>query len=208
MITRDHPSHPSSTTHPQPTRPETPAALSTGSTAKGWLARRREARRLRRNVAATQRVAHRVELLGPQWRIVDYHPEDPDFLAVGPGGIFQVTVADHGRSRVQIAGEVVQIDGQRPPYVTLARRDAARISAQMSRLAGRRIPVIPVVAFMGTGEIVYYGQPPKGCVVSSYRDIGKALNAHGSRIAPHTIEKLTSLAGHVDSGTVGQFLPT
>src|SRR5688572_12880277 len=207
MITRDHPSHPSSATHPVPTRPETPAPSSTGS-AKGWLTRRREARRLRRNVAATQRVAHRVELLGPQWRIVDYHPDDPDFLAVGPGGIFQVTVADHGRTRVQIAGEVVQIDGRRPAYVALARRDAARISSQMSRLAGRRIPVIPVVAFMGTGEIVYYGQPPKGCVVTSYRDIGKALNAHGNRIAPHTIEKLTVLARYVDSGTVGQFLPT
>jgi len=208
MITRDQPSHPSSTTHPVPTRPVTPVALSTGSTVKGWLTRRREERTRRRNVAATQRVAHRVELLGPQWRIVDYHPEDPDFLAVGPGGIFQVTVADHGRTRVQIAGEVVQIDGHRPPYVALARRDAARISEQMSRLAGRRIPVIPVVAFMGTGEIVYYGQPPKGCVVTSFRDIGKALNAHGNRIAPHTIEKLTVLAGHVDSGTVGQFLTT
>jgi hypothetical protein len=58
------------------------------------------------------------------------------------------------------------------------------------------------------GQIVYYGQPPKGCVVTSYRDIGKALNAHGNRIAPHTIEKLTVLARLVDSGTVGQFLPT
>jgi hypothetical protein len=180
--------------------------LSTGSTVKGWLARRREARLYRRAVAATQRVAHRVELLGPQWRIVDYHPEDPDFLAIGPGGIFQVTVADHGRARVQLAGDVVQVDGQRPPYVALARRDAARISDQMSRLAGRRIPVIPVVAFMGSGQIVYYGQPPKGCVVTSYGDIGKALNAHGNRIAPQTIEKLVILAGYVDSGTVGQYL--
>ena len=63
-------------------------------------------------------------MLGPDWRIVDYHPEDPDFLAIGPGGIFQVTVCDHGRSRVELAGEVVQVNGRRPPYVALARRDA------------------------------------------------------------------------------------
>jgi len=147
-------------------------------------------------------------MLGPEWRIVDYHPEDPDFLAIGPGGLFQVTVADHGRSRVQLAGDVVQVDGRRPPYVALAKRDAERISQQMSRIAGRRIPVIPVVAFLGTGRIVYYGRPPEGCIVSSYRDIGRALNAHGNRVGRPTIEKLVELAERVDSATVGQYLPS
>jgi hypothetical protein len=195
----------SSTSHPSPTRPVTPAAASTGSNVNGWLARRRERRRLRRAVAGRQRVVHRVEMLGPQWRIIDYNPDDPDFLAVGPGGIFQVTVCDHGRSKVQIAGEVVQVDGRRPPYVALARRDAARISQQMSQMAGRRIPVIPVVAFLGSGEIVYYGRPPDGCVVTSYRDVGRALNAHGNRIGAPTIDKLTVLANRVDSSNIGQY---
>jgi hypothetical protein len=146
-------------------------------------------------------------MLGPGWHIVDYHPEDPDFLAVGPGGVFQVTVCDHGRERVQLAGEVVQVQsGHRPPYVTLARRDATRISEQMSRLAGRRIPVVPVVAFLGTGQIVYYGRPPEGCIVTSYRDIGRALAAHGTRVGPATVDRLVQLAERVDSATVGQFL--
>jgi len=170
------------------------------------LSRRREARARRRAGAGIQRVVNRIELLGPQWHIVDYHEEDPDFLAIGPAGIFQVTVCDHGRSRVELAGEVVQVDGRRPPYVGLARRDAARISNQMSAIAGRRIPVIPVVAFLGTGEVVYYGRPPEGCVLTTYRDIGTAMDAHGKRIAPHTIEKLVALANRVDPRTVGQFL--
>jgi hypothetical protein len=151
-------------------------------------------------------VAQQVEMLGPQWRIVDYHADDPDFLAIGPGGIFQVTVCDHGRSKVMLAGEIVQVNGRRPPYVALARRDAARISEQMSRIAGRRIPVIPVVAFLGTGEIVYYGLPPEGCVVTSLGDVRRALGAHGNRIAQPTIDKLAALARRVDSATVGQFL--
>jgi hypothetical protein len=88
----------------------------------------------------------------------------------------------------------------------LARRDAARISQQMSQVAGRRIPVVAVVAFLGSGEIVYYGRPPEGCVVTSYRDIGRALNAHGNRISLPTIEKLVALASRVDSSTVGQYL--
>ncbi len=172
----------------------------------GWLTQRRQSRANRRMEAGRRRVEHRVELLGPQWHIVDYHPDDPDFLAIGPGGVFQVTVCDHGRSTVELAGDVVQVNGERPPYVTLARRDASRISQQMSQLVGRRIPVIPVVAFLGNGKLVYWGRPPEGCVVTTYHDIGRALNAHGTRLTPPTIEKLARLAERVDSATVGQYL--
>lgn len=182
---------------------------STSAPAKGLLQRlraRREERERRRRLAGRQRVVHRVEMLGPNWHIVDYHPEDPDFLAIGPGGVFQVTVADIGRSRVEIAGDVVQINGRRPPYVALARRDAARISDQMSAAANRRIPVVPVVAFLGRGEVVYYGRPPEGCVVTTYNDLGRALNAHGNRVKPSTIEKLLLVAARVDSATIGQYL--
>jgi hypothetical protein len=211
------PPHPSTgasaDAHPVPTHPAAgrppgthPVLGRTTPTGTGWLSRRLAARAQRRVLSGRRRVVQRVELLGPEWRIVDYHPEDPDFLAIGPGGLFQVTVCDHGRSRVQLAGDVVQVNGRRPPYVALARRDAQRISQQMSRLAGRRIPVIPVVAFLGTGEIVYYGRPPEGCIVTSYRDIGRALGAHGQRVGRPTIEKLVELAQLVDSATVGQYL--
>jgi hypothetical protein len=203
MTTRDREiPHQTTGTPSLPNQPE-PA---TRSGMVGWVQRQFQARARRKAVVGRQRVAQQVESLGPQWRIVDYHPEDPDFLAIGPGGIFQVTVADHGRAKVQLAGDVVQIDGRRPPYVALARRDAARISQQMSLAAGRRIPVIPVVAFLGSGEIVYYGRPPEGCVVTSFGDIGRALNAHGNRVSLPTIEKLVALASRVDSTTVGQFL--
>jgi hypothetical protein len=217
-MARDREQHgPSGSTRPVPTHPgqvgpqaDFRAAGQSAVVAPpkrgGWLHRRREAKAQKRAEAGRQRVVHRVEMLGPQWRIVDYNLDDPDFLAVGPGGVFQVTVCDHGRSRVQLAGDVVQVNGQRPPYVALARRDAQRISDQMSRVARRRIPVIPVVAFLGTGPIVYYGQPPAGCVVTTYHDLGRALGAHGSRVGLSTIEKLVAVARRVDSATVGQYL--
>lgn len=204
MTARDADQHqPSSATHPTPSHPPTGQ---TGQGSGSWLSRRRADRARRKAVSGRQRIVHRVEMLGPSWRIVDYHPDDPDFLAIGPGGVFQVTVADHGRSKVELAGEVVQVNGQRPPYVALARRDASRISQQMTLIAGKKIPVVPVVAFLGTGPIVYYGRPPEGCVVTSYRDVGKALNAHGNRLNQPTIDKLAILAARVDSATVGQYL--
>jgi hypothetical protein len=162
----------------------------------------------RRAVRRRRRVTQRVHLLGPTWRIIDYHPEDPDFFAIGPGGLFQITAADHGSARIEIAGEVVQIRGHRFPYVALARRDAERISQQMSEVAGRRIPVIPVVAFLGSGRIVYWGKPPPGVIVISYRDLGQALGAHGNRVSPATVAALAELAERVDTATVGQYLAT
>jgi hypothetical protein len=176
--------------------------------AMGWLRQRLQERSSRKVGAARARVIHRVELLGPQWHIVDYNPNDPDFLAIGPGGIFQITVCDHGRARVQLAGEIVQISGERPAYVQSARRDAARISQQLTAMAGRRIPVVPVLAFLGSGEVVYYGRPPEGCVVTTYRDIGRALDAHGNRISTATIEKLAALAKRIDSSAIGQLHDT
>lgn len=208
MTARDPEPHQASAgTHPEPTHPgdaHPPSKVKAGG--EGWFSRRRAEKERRKVIQGRQRIVHRVEMLGPLWQIVDYHPDDPDFLAIGPGGVFQVTVADHGRSKVELAGDVVQVDGQRPPYVALARRDASRISQQMSKIAGRRIPVIPVVAFLGNGPIVYYGRPPEGCVVTSYRDVGQALNAHGNRINQQTIAKLALLAARVDSATVGQYL--
>jgi hypothetical protein len=133
----------STMTHPVPTRPPAVNAPAADAGPGGWLSGRRAARALRRAEAGRRRVVHRVEMLGPQWHIVDYNLDDPDFLAIGPAGIFQVTVCDHGRARVQLGGDVVQVNGTRIPYVSLARRDAKRISQQLSQMVGRRIPVVP-----------------------------------------------------------------
>src|SRR4029450_10955076 len=131
-------------THPTPSHPDTghpvgraavpQAEPSQAST--GFVRRRLEARAKRRVLAGRQRVVHGVEMLGPQWHIVDYHPEDPDFLAIGPGGIFQVTVADHGRAKVELAGDGVQVDVRRPPYVALARAAARRMPQRADGPAG------------------------------------------------------------------------
>ncbi len=37
---------------------------------------------------------------------------------------------------------------------------------------------------------------PKGCVVTSYRELDSLLGAYGQRIAPKTVSKLYSIARH------------
>jgi hypothetical protein len=162
-----------------------------------WVRNRRKEREVRRADAAHQRAAHRMETLGHQWRVLDLQAtagtDRMSFLALGPGGIFAVTVKDHGRSRVAFAGDVVQIAGRRPKYVQEARRNAKIAATALSRIAGISVPVMPVLAFAGRGTIAVHGMP-KGVIISAYQELGRVLNARGHRLAPETVDKLFHLA--------------
>jgi hypothetical protein len=185
--------------------PAVPAAIR--QSPADWARRRRAERDARRLEAAGARALTRLDRLGPAWHIVDwprtdlnqglYEPEAGDdragFLAIGPGGVYAVTVADHGRARVLIAGDVVQINGKRPAYVQDARRDAKRAARAMSAAVGLNVPVTPVLAFVGSGVISVHGLP-KECLVATHKELDRLLIAGGARISPSTAGKLSAVA--------------
>nr|WP_189172092.1 hypothetical protein [Pilimelia anulata] len=179
-----------------------PTAQARPATPLDWLRRRRARRDVRRTEAAGNRAADRLGELGPGWHVVDWPRTDDlphlgeqaGFLVIGPGGVFAVTVADHGRSTVLIAGDVVQINGRRPPYIPHARKDAAAASRVLSKAVGMDVPVFAVLAFVGTGRISMHGLP-RDCMLTSYRVLDRLLLAGGDRISPHTAEKLAHVAG-------------
>jgi hypothetical protein len=161
----------------------------------------REEQIIRRMAAAEDRTAGR---LSAEWHVIEWPSARPvvtegktkplaGFLAIGPGGIFSVSVAQHGRSRVLIAGDVVQINGRRPSYVSQARRDAKRAQKTLSMAIGQEIKVFPVLAFVGNGPISVNGLP-KDCVVTTYRELDKVLAATGRRISAATADKLSQVA--------------
>lgn len=185
-----------------------------------WARRRRAERDARRLEAAGARALTRLDRLGPAWHIVDwprtdvaqgyYEPDPADdragFLAIGPGGVYAVTVADHGRARVLIAGDVVQINGRRPAYVAEARRDAKRAAQAMSSAVGLRVPVTPVLAFVGSGVISVHGLP-KECLVATHRELDRLLIAGGARISPATASKLSAVAEQPATWTNAPYRP-
>ena len=131
-------------------------------------------------------------------QLVAHEPlvQDPVFgplVAFGPGGVFAVTVVDHGRARIMVAGDVVQINGKRPPYVSDAIRDAKRASKAISAAVGLQVPVTPALTFVGTGVITFYGLP-KGCLVAPHQNLDRLLVANGNRISVATAQKLSRIA--------------
>src|SRR6266511_3257908 len=144
-----------------------------------WMRARRAEREQRKLDAAHQRAAQGIEALGRDWRAVDLQ---------------------------HIAGDIVQIDGRRPKYVDEARQNAKLASAALSRIAGVTIPVMPVLAFAGNGVISVYGMP-KGCIVTTYRELSRVLRARGQRLAPKTVEKLYTLASQPTTWDNERYVP-
>jgi hypothetical protein len=165
----------------------------------GWARRRRVGKDARRDEAVRGRAVDRLARLGEAWKVLDTEdlglPTKNTFLAIGPGGVFLVTVKPQGRSRVRLAGDVVQVDGRRHKYVAEARLLAEQVGKALSKTVGVTVPVTPVVALAGTGAIDVHGLP-KGCVVTSDRELDYILGAYGERIAPRTVTKLFSIARH------------
>jgi hypothetical protein len=194
-----------------PSQGNTPAVLeAVRPTPLDWARRRLAERETRRVEAAGNRALTRLDHLGPAWHVVDWprtdvpalpgldgrgRDERAGFLAIGPSGLFAVTVADHGRARVMIAGDVVQINGKRPEYFSEARRDAKRASKALSAAVGVTVPVTPVLTFVGSGVISVYGLP-RDCLVATHRELDRLLVAGGQRISPATAEKLSQVARH------------
>ena len=163
----------------------------------GWVRQRRAEREARKAETARHRMTQRMDSLGREWHVLDLQEtteaERSTYLAVGPGGVFAVTIKDHGRSRISFAGDVVQVNGARPRYVVEARKNAQLAAEALSRQAGVSIPVMPVLAFAGSGTIVFYGLP-KGCLVTSYQDLTRVLKARGRRLAATTVDKVYAVA--------------
>ncbi|MFR9774567.1 hypothetical protein ACL02O_00715 [Micromonospora sp. MS34] len=191
---------------PHPRVESTPILEPARPTPLEWARRRRAERGARRLEAAGARALGQLDHLGPAWHVIEWprtdvvdvlldngQDERAGFLAIGPSGLFAVTIADHGRARVLVAGDVVQINGKRPPYVAEARRDAKRASKALSDAVGLPIPVSPVLTFVGSGVISVYGLP-KDCLMATHRELDRLLVAGGNRISPATAEKLSRVA--------------
>ena len=165
-----------------------------------WVRRRRAERTSRKGHAVRQQAMHKLARLSSQWQVTDVNvlglsDASDTFLAIGPGGVFLVCMKSQGRARVRLAGDVIAVGGRRMNYITEARRLADLASRAMSRSAGTRIPVTPVVCLSGSGSIDVHGLP-KSCLVTTSRGLDHLLGAYGERISSSTVAKLHAVAGH------------
>jgi hypothetical protein len=159
---------------------------------------RRAAREQRRADSVRRALVDRIAVLNDTWRVVDLSGVTATrrgFLAIGSGGVFALTLTDHGRSRIAFAGDNVQIDGRRSLCVEEARLSAQAASERLSASAGVSIPVVPLLVLTGSGKVSFYGLPRR-CIVTSHQGLPWVLHASGQRLSPTTVNKVFALARH------------
>jgi hypothetical protein len=164
---------------------------------------------LRRRRIARQRRQHQIRPLGPGWRVLGVpsaRSTAPEYLTIGPGGIFLVAVVYQGRIRARVAGDVLQLVTGPRSNIGVLRDRAQRVSVQLSTRAGVAVPVQPVLALSGLGVVDVYGLP-RGIVVATGRDLSDVLNGYGERLAPQTVDKLYTLAVGRRAGAVRMRAP-
>ncbi len=157
----------------------------------------------------TTAVLPRLSRLGPDWhlRALPASPGDPSIgtptdhvsiraLAVGPAGLFLLTVVEHGRARILVSGETIRINGRRPDYVDRARRTARRAARELTAAVRTPVLVTPVLVFVGTGVISVNGLP-EDCLLCTHRELDRILIAHGTRISPATAAKIDTVAATI-----------
>jgi hypothetical protein len=87
---------------------------------------------LRRRRMERERRRYQIHPLGPGWRVLrvpSARSTAPEYLTIGPGGIFVVTVVYQGRTRVRVAGDVLKLGTGPRRDIGALRNRAQRVSA-------------------------------------------------------------------------------
>ncbi len=119
----------------------------------------------------------------PRWRVLHAIPvgtrgSDIDHLVIGPGGIFTLNAKHHPRASVWVAGDTVQVNGSRRPYVRNARHEAERAAGLLAAACGFAVHVEGAVAIVNADRFEVR-KPPKGVQVLRHRDLARWVRRHG-----------------------------
>ncbi|MBH0010383.1 hypothetical protein [Salinibacterium sp. SWN1162] len=100
-----------------------------------------------------------------------------DHVVVGPAGVFAVCSRRHPDAKAVTAGRMILVDGGRVAYVRDASILAERLTDSFAALGAPSVKVQPLVALMGTSELVH-GRMKAPVPVLSLRDVAAWLIRH------------------------------
>lgn len=95
-------------------------------------------------------VRQELERLGSQWTVlsgvpIGAHDADIDYVVLGPGGIFTLTVKDVTDAAVWIGGRTAIVDDQPTDFVRRAQSEGASAARSLSRAAGGPVQITPLL---------------------------------------------------------------
>lgn len=134
--------------------------------------------------------------LGPQWILL--HPEpgesDADYLLIGVGGVFSVTIKNHSGQRVLVEDEQLLVNGRRTNHLRDARFEAARVSKLLSTEAGESIAVNPLIAIVDPGSLAFVRRRPQDVTVAASSRLSGIVTRRRNVLSPASCRALVEVA--------------
>jgi hypothetical protein len=143
-----------------------------------------------------------IEQAGTGWKALDLGEllgsmEKDLYLAIGPAGIYTVSVKDQPRDTVAFGSDVIQIRGVRDyDSIPRARAHAELVSRMLGAAVGAgNLRVHGIVAYR-KASVLRLGEDPKGVSVVAAQDLAAALGRQGPIMAQRTADKLVMYAAN------------
>jgi hypothetical protein len=134
-----------------------------------------DARRWYRAALGHIRAVRALGSLGPQWTLL--HPEpgtsDADYLVIGPGAIYTVTIKNHSGQRVLVDSEQLLVNNRRTNHLRDARFEADRVSKLLSTEASESVAVNPLIAIVDPSSLAFGRRRPRDVTVIPSSDLAR-----------------------------------
>jgi hypothetical protein len=157
-----------------------------------------DARSWYRGALGELQVARALRDLPEGWTVLHSTGEHPlewagiDHVAIGPTGVFTIATKNHSGQRVWVEDDRILVNGHRTDHIRDARWEAARISRILG--AGDNGPVIPVIAIVDPGTLVYDRKRAPGIRVIDSTRLVKALTRGERVMSDKAVAALTERA--------------
>ena len=120
-------------------------------------------------------VADALAQLGDDWLVLHAVPvgkdgTDVDHIAVGPPGVYTISVRHHQGQALWVGGGVLLVDGERMPYIRGCEFEAVRAAQLMSDAVGERVEVAPCLVVVGSRSMTV-ARPPRRVAIVTPREL-------------------------------------
>lgn len=162
-----------------------------------------ELRSLYRAAVGEVTVADALSQLGPEWLALHAVPvgkddSDVDHIAIGPPGVYTISVRHHPGREFWVGGGVLLVDGERMPYIRDCEFEAVRAAQLMSDAVGERVEATPCLVVVEPRSVTV-ARPPRRVAIVTPRELRPWLKSLAATFGPDQLARFRAAASEGDT---------
>ncbi|GAA3746569.1 hypothetical protein GCM10022239_22670 [Leifsonia bigeumensis] len=148
-------------------------------------------------------VADALAQLGPEWLVLHAVPvgkdgSDVDHIAIGPPGVYTISVRHHPGRELWVGGGVLLVDGERMPHIRDCEFEAVRAAQLMSDAVGERVEATPCLVVVDPRSVTV-ARPPRRVAILTPRELRPWLKSLSALFGPDRLARFRAAASEDDT---------